>query len=161
MSKKLLVGALSLLTLAGCGTAPTTPQATTTNTASDRHVTATTDNMQQIINQLPAKISNADAQRMLVTIDPSQIKNEPTRHVNVVLRRSIGLGVGYHGFSHWGWGGGYRSYGLYNRFRYLNYGGYGFPYYNYGAYWYPYTAAYYRPYLLYANNYCYPYSYYW
>jgi hypothetical protein len=104
--------------------------------------------------QLPAQISVADAERLLVKVDESQIiKDKP---YSVLRGRGGGRGRGrgghghhghghrHHGFGHggggfgWGWGG-------------LGWGGYGWPgygFYGLGNYYYPYALSgnYYTPY---------------
>lgn len=168
MSKKLLVGALSILTAAtafGCASTPTTPQATTTNTAqvADRSVMAVGENpaeVAQAIKELPARISVADADKLLTTIDPSQVKDE-ARHVNVRFGGYGGIGmrgVGYRGLGRVG-AGWYGRFGLGHGYRFFGHGRRYFPYYRYGSYFYPYSSYGYYPYLTTYSNYCYPYSY--
>lgn len=160
MSKKILVGALSVLTAAtafGCASTPTTPQSTTsTQVTAERSVMAlpeqSAQEVAQLVKQLPARISVADADKMLTTIDPSTIKTDATRHVNIIGFRGYG---GIHG----GWGHlGYGGLGF-NRFRYFGFHHRYFPYYYYNNFYYPYYSYGYYPYLYSYANTCYPYSY--
>jgi hypothetical protein len=170
MSKKWIAGSLIALTAAtsfGCAGAtspsqtPTTPMAATAQ--ADRHVQAVGDNMtfNQIVDQLPKRISEADAARMLVTIDPSKVVDENTY---TVQQRGRGFGGGFRGgmgrgigaFGHRGFYGGFR--GNYGRYRYFGHGGRYFPYYLNRGYYYPYSYGSVYPYFYnYANSY-YPYS---
>ncbi len=117
----------------------------------------------QIRKNLPSRISEADAAKLLVEIDTSKIKDG-----DMEVQQRFGRGFA-RGFSR-GWGRGFYGgfgrglgYGGYGRFRYLGYGGSYWPYYGYGGYYYPYSYGYgglsYWPYLYgYGGGY-YPYSY--
>ena len=120
-------------------------------------------NFDQVISQLPKQISVADAQRMLVTVDPSIVKDEPNSYSVQQLRGrggfgGFGRGIGFRGA--FGRPGGFHGYGNYRFFRHNNYY---FPYYRRFGYYYPYYYNNYYPYLYSYNNYCYPYTYnrYW
>jgi len=116
---------------------------------------------------LPKSISLADADRLLVHIDPSQVQG---------LKQDYGVlargGGGFHGGGgHGGHGGGFHGghghgFGGHNNFfgssfgfgwgGYGGYGGYGYGY-PYSSLWYPY-GSYMYPYGLYGNTYQ-PYTY--
>ena len=109
----------------------------------------------QIRQQLPSRISAADAAKMLVQIDPDQIVKETAESDMKTQQWRRGFyGRGFYGRGFYG------GYGLYGRGLYgyggLGYGGYGYypyggyywPYYSYAGYYYPYSyASYYYPYL--------------
>lgn len=143
----------------GCATTPTTQTAVApTAQSSDRQVLAvenrqTVDQFKQMRAQLPQQIAVADADRLLVTIDPSQVKADSSRSVQQWGR--FGFRGGWRGF-------GWRGFGLgaFNRFRFFNYGNYYYPYALYGGYYRPYLySSCYNPFLYgYGGGY-YPYTY--
>lgn len=106
--------------------------------------------------QMPSRISDQDAAKLLVEIDPSKI-TQGSMETQQSIFRSRGHIRGWGGFRHRGFFGT-------RRFRYFGYGGLYYPYYSYANYWYPYSYAYggcsAYPYLYgYGGSY-YPYSYY-
>jgi len=116
----------------------------------------------QLRKALPSRISEADAAKLLVEIDPSKVIAANDQEVQQRGR----FGRGYaRGFAR-GWGRGfYRGYGRgYGRgFRYYGYRGYYFPYYRYSGYYYPYYYPYYSysyyPYYYGYRGAYYPYRY--
>ncbi|MNS46217.1 hypothetical protein D3C72_787040 [compost metagenome] len=179
MSHKLLVSMLAAAAMAGCGSPAaltTSPTNTDTNTAlapeaafqGERHVLATgaTMSFDQIRAQLPQQISEADANRLLTSIDPSKIAEDEAQANFTVQQRGFrggygGIGRGFsRGFGGYGRGFGRGFYGGYGRgFRYYNYGRFAFPYYNYGGFYRPYYYNNYYPFLYNYANTCYPYTY--
>lgn len=161
MKLQFLTHGLMMAAVAGLvGCAGNNPVATGDNAQApqpDRQVLATgTDIKQDVelenaIKQLPQRISAADAERMLIQIDPEKINDD-----------------GSEGYSVQRWGGrygrygGYRGYGrgFYGGFRYYGYGGRYFPYYASAGYYYPYFSGGYYPYLSLYNSLYSPYSYY-
>lgn len=125
-----------------------------------------TMSFEQIRQQLPARISEADAARLLVSIDPSKVMDSG----EMELQQRRGWRGGGRSFAR-GWGRGFaRGFGrgLYRGFgnyRYFGYRGYYFPYYYNAGYYYPYTYPYggltYAPYLYGYGGGLYPYSYCW
>lgn len=122
--------------------------------------------VEQIRQQLPSRISAADAAKMLVKIDESQVALEGSDQNTQQLRRFGGrsfFGRGIYG------GLRYRSRffgrGIYGGLSYYPYGSYYFPYYNYGSYYYPYTYSYgsylYSPYFYGYGARYWPYTYGW
>lgn len=118
----------------------------------DRQISANgqTMTLDQIRKLLPARLTPAEASKLLVSINPDRI--DPSGSQEVQVR---GFGRGYGGYGR-GYGRGYGGYGFHRGFwpgfgaRY-RYGAYG--YYPYGGYYFPYAynAGYYTPY-------CYPYA---
>ncbi len=182
MSHKLLVSMLAAATMVGCGSPAaltTSPSTTDTTTAlapeaafqGDRHVLATgaTMSFDQIRAQLPQQISAADADRLLTTVDLSNIAaDEAESNFTVQQRGRGGFGRGFggigrgfgRGFGGYGRGFGRGFYGGYGRgFRYYNYGRFSFPYYNYGGFYRPYYYNNYYPFLYNYANTCWPYTY--
>jgi hypothetical protein len=175
---------LAAATMVGCGSPAaltTSPTNADTNTAlapeaafqGDRHVLATgaTMSFDQIRAQLPQQISEADANRLLTTIDLSKIAEDDAQANFTIQQRGyggfrggIGRGFGGRGFARgfggYGRGFGRGFYGGYGRgFRFYNYGRFSFPYYNYGGFYRPYYYNNYYPFLYNYANTCYPYSY--
>ncbi len=122
--------------------------------------------VEQLRKELPSRISEADAAKLLVEIDPSKVIEPKDQEIQ---QRGRGFGRGYgRGFAR-GFGRGfYRGYGRgfyggYGRFRYYGHRGYYFPYYNYAGYYYPYYYPYYSynyyPYFYGYRGYYYPYRY--
>lgn len=83
--------------------------------------------------QLPARISAADAEKLLVKIDGAQVDESSG---NRALQWVRYLGYGYP----------YRSY-LYGAYSYYPYGNYYYPYSYAGGYYYPYTYGSYSPFF--------------
>lgn len=163
--KSLLVGGLATAlaaTTIGCATNPTTsttaPQQETLSVIDqaqvqpDRSIMSIAD----LKANLPAQISEADAARMLVEIDPNKIVTDGNYAVQQSLRgRGIGFGLGHRGLGFRGLSrgfyGGYGRFGGLSRFRYFNYRNLYYPYY--------YNAGFYRPYIYGGYyNYLYPYA---
>ena len=118
----------------------------------------------QIRKQLPARISAADAAKMLVQIDPDKIVKENAK--SDMSTQQWGRGFYGRGFYGRGFYGGYGLYGRglygYGGYGYYPYGGYYWPYYSYAGYYYPYSyASYYYPYLYGYSSLYYPYYYRW
>jgi hypothetical protein len=168
MSKKWIAGTVIALTAAtsfGCAgtTSPsqTAPNAQAAVTAqADRHVQAVGNTMtfNQIVDQLPKRISVADAEKMLTTIDPSKVSTDNTYTVQQrgFGRFGGGIGRGFGAFGHRGFYGGFGR--GFNRFRFFGHRNYYFPYYLNRGYYYPYSYGSVYPYFYnYANSY-YPYS---
>ena len=175
-SNKLMAGVIATTAMAlavGCaGTPLSTTQAPATAPETNRSVLAAGDmkaGFEQMRANLPARISVADAKRMLTTIDPSKIsaKDNPASVQWLGLRgfRSgwfggyggLGLGLGY-GLGA-GWGGMYGYPGLgYPGFMYYNYGNFCYPYYLDGGFYYPYTYGGYSPFLYQYSSVWYPYT---
>ncbi|MNS20435.1 hypothetical protein D3C72_521710 [compost metagenome] len=166
-SKQLVLGGMAtLLAVAtfGCTSTPSTTTApqeplsaidqAQLGTQSDRTIQSVAD----LKANLPARISEADAAKMLVQIDPSQVRTNSYSVQQWGFRggmRGFGGYGGFRGFGR-GWYGGFgRGFGAY---RYFGYGGRYFPYYNLGSYYYPYTYGSYYPYLYNYSNYYYPYT---
>lgn len=163
MSNRWMAGVMSTAlaaAMAGCGSVPTTPQATTqaapAPAAPDRHVAAADEitNFDQVATQLPTRISVQDADRMLVSVDPSQVQADHGYSVQVV--RGLGMGVGARGL---GLGrrvgvGAFGGYTGLRRMRFFRYRNFYVPY-SLGAYGYsPYLYSSYLPYLYsYGNTY--------
>lgn len=134
----------------------------------DRHVMVDGKPMSvdQIRKELPSRISEADAAKLLIELDPSKIVE--SKDLEVQQRYGRGYGRGYaRGFGR-GYGRGfYGRYGYgrygYGRFRYYGHRGYYYPYYRYAnyyyPYYYPYYSNYYYPYMYGYGGYYYPYSY--
>jgi hypothetical protein len=168
--KTLWVGGLATVLAAttfGCATNPTTstaaPQQETLSVIDQAQVQPERSIMSinDLKANLPARISEADAARMLVEIDPSKIVTDGNYSVQQRFGgRGIGRGFGgfgrgfghggFRGFSR-GFHGGFGRFGGFNRFRYFNYGSNFYPYYLNAGYYYPYA---YNNYY----NYLYPYS---
>jgi len=129
--------------------------------AGDRQIMADGQAMSfdEIRKHLPSRLTNEEAQKLLVDIDTSKIMASSDMELQ---QRGRGFARGFgRGFSR-GFGRGFRSFG---RSRFFGFRGSYFPYYSYGNYWYPYSYPYaglsYYPYLYsYAGSY-YPYSYCW
>jgi hypothetical protein len=159
--KTLLVGGLSTalaVTAFGCASTPTTSTAQESLSVIDQAQVQPDRSVMSIADlkaNLPAQISEADAARMLVEIDPSKIVTEGNYAVQQRFGgRSIGFGghrgLGFRGLSR-GFYGGYHRYGGLSRFRYFNYRNLYYPYY--------YNAGFYRPYIYGSYyNYLYPYA---
>jgi hypothetical protein len=174
--KTLWVGGLATAIAAtsiGCAMNPTTstPEATTQASLSvidqaqlqpDRSVMSIAD----LKANLPARISEADAAKMLVEIDTSKIVLG--NDYSVQQLRSFGgghrmghRGLGFRGFSRGFHGfGGHRfnRFSHFNRFRFLNFRNNFYPYYFNSGYYYPYTNFSTFNYLYPYNNSYYPYS---
>jgi hypothetical protein len=127
----------------------------------------------QIRKQLPSRISEADAAKLLIELDPSKIVEDKDLEVQQRYGRygrgyGRSYGRGYaRGFGR-GYGRGfYGRYGYgrygYRRFRYYGHRGYYYPYYRYAGYYYPYSypyaSSYYYPYMYGYGGHYYPYSY--
>lgn len=119
---------------------------------------------EQVRKQLPARISEADAAKMLIELDSSKIVEPSSQELQQRGRFGRGYARGfYRGYGRGFYGRyGYGRYG-YNRFRYYGYRGYYYPYYRYAnyyyPYYYPYYSNYYYPYMYGYRGYYYPYSY--
>ncbi|MFN3430375.1 MAG: hypothetical protein ACK46X_10515 [Candidatus Sericytochromatia bacterium] len=160
MRKQILVGVLAVATATmalGCSAVPTPSQSTTTENAltnvpphevlkGDRQlmVAGIPMNFDQIAANLPETLTVEQANRMLVSIDPSAVSTQGNYSIQ---QGRYGFGRGFYG----GFGGrygGYRYYGhrgyyfpyaysggLYRRYNYNNH----YPFfYNYGRSYYPY-----------------------
>ncbi len=126
-------------------------------------------NVEQIRKELPSRISEADAAKLLIEIDTSKIVEDKGLEVQQRYGRGYRRGFYGRGYAR-GFGRGfYGRYGYgrygYGRFRYYGHRGYYYPYYRYAGYYYPYTYPYYSysyyPYMYRYGGYYYPYSYYW
>lgn len=138
----------------------------------------------QVRKMLPARISAAEASKMLVKIDESKVVDVKSMETQQWRGRGFygrgigrGFGLGWGRGFYGGYGGLYGGYGAglwggygglgcgYGGFSYLGLGGYYFPYYPIGAYYYPYIYPYgglsYAPYMYGYGGGLYPYSYCW
>jgi hypothetical protein len=164
-SNHLILGGLATVlavTTFGCASTPSTttaPQEPMSaidqaqfGTQSDRQIQSIAD----LKANLPAQISEADAAKMLVEIDPSKVRTNNYSVQQWGFRGGFRGGLrGFGGIGR-GWYGGYgRGFGAY---RYFGYGGRYFPYYNYGGFYRPYLYGSYYPYLYNYANYYYPYT---
>jgi hypothetical protein len=136
----MLVKQLSILAglvfLAGCAGAP--PAGTPAAQAPTRQLQAVADLPDRdtaVANfkQLPARISAADAEKLLVKIDANQVDQNAG---NRSLQWIRGFGFGYP----------YRSY-LYGAYSYYPYGSYYYPYSYIGGSYYPYSYGAYSPFF--------------
>lgn len=166
--KTLLVGGLSTalaVTAFGCASAPTTSTSTQeTLSAIDQAQMQPERSIMSIADlktNLPAQISEADAARMLVEIDPNKIVTDGNYAVQQFRSRGIGFGLGhrggFRGLSR-GFYGGYHRYGGLSRFRYFNYRNNYYPYYYNAGFYRPYVFRSYYNYLSPYNNAYYPYT---
>lgn len=109
----------------------------------------------EIRKQLPSRISEADAAKMLVKINPDQVVKDGSEQ-SVQQWRGRFFGRGFFGRS---------FFNRFSTFSYFPFYNYYFPYYNYAGYYYPYYYPYYSySYFPYFYNYGYrywPYSYWW
>lgn len=155
IQKALLFG--TALAMVGCGNGPvaTSPEVAAPQAPqADRQVLSVTadSNLESLISQLPQRLTEEEASRLLVSIDPSQVSEAKSGTYSVLRRGSGGRGSygGGHRGSYGGWRGSYGGrgrWGGYGRYRYYGYGGYYWPYASYGGYYYPYFASGYYPYL--------------
>lgn len=126
----------------------------------------------EIRKNLPSRLTNEEAKKLLVEIDTSKIVESNDMELQQRGRGfargfgGYGRGLGYgRGFAR-GFGRGFSRFGRgFYGSRFYGFGGSYWPYYNYGNYWYPYSYAYaglnYWPYMYgYGGSY-YPYSYCW
>lgn len=119
--------------------------------------------VEEIRKQLPSRISEADAAKMLVKIDIDKVNQD----ASFDTQQRFGRGFGGRGFARGFGGRGFFGRGFYGGFGFRNrffnrgfYGGLGF--YPYSSYYFPYyyNAGYYYPYSYsYANTLCSPYLY--
>ena len=141
-AKRFWAGALSLgLMGAVFGCAQGMPTSTDqVAPQSDRQVLSTQSDMASLFAQLPERIPVAEADKLLVELDPDKVV-DPEKDKGYKVQQ---------------WG----RYGLYSRFwprwgayRYYGLGNYYFPYSRIGAYYYPYRYSYlgglYNPYFSY------------
>lgn len=157
VQRALVVGTIAgLVGCAGAGPLTTTPANQAPGVQPDRQVQSLAEGtdpaFEQTLAALPQRISEADAQRLLIEIDPNQIKNGSYS----VLRHGGGRSGSFS--SRRGHYGGYGGYG--RGFRYYNYGGSLFPYFSYGSYYYPYAYSGIYPYLTGLGGIYNPYTYY-
>lgn len=161
--KVLAMSAFALVV--GCAGTPvaTTPTVDQAAPQADRQVLSVTQDatLESEIKQLPQRISVADANKMLVELDPDKIQANEGKGYSVQRYRG-----GYRGYGRGYWGG-YRYYGLGGRYwPYARYGGFYYPYF-YGSY-YPYlyptaglyaSSYYYNPFFAYSNPWITSYAY--
>jgi hypothetical protein len=179
--KTLWVGGLATAlaaTTIGCAMNPTTstPESTTPMSAIDQaqmqpdRSVMSIDDLRQ---NLPARISEADAAKMLVTLDTSKIVMDGDYSVQQMgySGRSYGghrgfnighRGLGFRGFSRGFFHGfghhRFNRFSHFNRFRFFNFRNNFFPYYLNAGFYYPYTFASRFNYLYPYNNSYYPYN---
>jgi hypothetical protein len=146
-----LTAALAVSAAYGCAGVPTTSTQTAPAVqTADRHVAAVGDAkaVQNLIAQLPKNLTPAQADKMLVTLDPTKIKAPPAPGQATTAWAPGGLGYGGLGlglgaYAAPGWAGNYLGYGslvaAQARFRYLTLGSMLFPYEYNGYGWSPYS----------------------
>ena len=114
-------------------------------------------NFEEIRANLPERISEAEASRLLTTLDPSRVKQEANFSLQSI-RGGYGYGGYGRGYSRYTYGRGF--YGGFGRsyagYRYYGYGGYYFPYAYRAGYYYPYTYNAYYPFFYGYRGYYYP-----
>ena len=145
-----LLIAATATTAFGCQMMPTN-QAPTTPAQADLPPEMALKSDRQLKAELPQQISVADAERLLVTIDPSQVKDEATRSVQ--QWGFHGLRRGFFGFGH------HRPF-LFNRFRFFRHRNFFFPFSFHGSFYRPFLYNNcYNPFLYNYGSSYYPYTY--
>jgi hypothetical protein len=139
-------------------TQPVTQLADDTAAAPERSVLSLDDapSPDQILKNLPQRISVADANRLLVKIDPNQIQDD-NKNYQVMQHRGGRMGS-FHGnfrghgfrFHHGFHNRFFRNRAFFNNFLFFPFSNFYFPYFLYSGYYYPYylyNSLYYYPML--------------